>query len=159
MTTQQARCVHDQPRTADRCLRMGRKPHDAGRCGVQGWLETLAACEERRNGRSSVLGSRSSGDPGFTGRFNIETFIVAPGVGQAPNVHNKRRFPDASSNPSTAPVHPFHLGLWFNGPADAARAGCPNSVTPFNGDHNAGIQVLSTRNFGKLQGLLRQLKP
>ena len=65
------------------------------------------------------------GNPGFTGLFNIETFIVAPGVGQAPNVHHKR-FPDASSNPATAPVHPFHLGLWFNDPADAVRAGCPN---------------------------------
>jgi hypothetical protein len=32
-------------------------------------------------------------------------------------------------------------------------------VTRFNGDHNAGIQALSTRNSGKLQGPLRQLKP
>jgi hypothetical protein len=94
----------------------------------------------------------------FTGRFNIETFIVAPGVGQAPSVHNKPPFPDASSNPATAPVHTFHLGLWFNDPADAANAGCPNAVTRFNGDHNAGIQALSTRNSGKLQGPLRQLK-
>ena len=95
----------------------------------------------------------------FIGRFSNETFIVAPGVGQAPNVHHKRRFPDASSNPATAPVHTFHLGLWFNDPADAANAGCPNGVTPFNGDHNAGIQALSTRNSGKLQGPLRQLRP
>jgi catechol 2,3-dioxygenase-like lactoylglutathione lyase family enzyme len=65
MTTQQARCVHDQPRTTDRYLRMGRKAHDAGQCGVRGWLETLAACEERRNGRPSALGSRSSGESRF----------------------------------------------------------------------------------------------
>ena len=94
----------------------------------------------------------------FKGRFNIETFIVAQGIEQAPHVHDKPPFPDASSNPVTDPVHTFHLGLWFNDPADAVKAGCPNSVTPFNGDHNAGIQALSTRNFGKLQGPLRQLK-
>jgi hypothetical protein len=44
-------------------------------------------------------------------------------------------------------------------PADAAAAGCPDTKTPFNGDHTAGIQVLSTRNFDKLQGPLRQLIP
>ena len=94
----------------------------------------------------------------FIGRFNIETFIVAPGVASAPVVHNNA-FPDASSNPQTAPVHTFHLGLWFNDPADAVKAGCPGTVTPFNGEHNAGIQVLSTRNFANDQGPLRQLTP
>ena len=52
----------------------------------------------------------------------------------------------------------FHLGLWFNSPADAARPAAGN-VTPFNGEHNAGIQVLSTRNFADDQGPLRQLSP
>jgi hypothetical protein len=93
----------------------------------------------------------------FIGRFNIETFIVAPGTAPAPVVHNQPPNPDASSNPQTAPVHTFHLGLWFNDPADAVKAGCPGNVTPFNGDHNAGIQVLSTRNFANDQGPLRQL--
>jgi hypothetical protein len=95
----------------------------------------------------------------FIGRFNIETFIVAPGVAPAPIVHDQPPFPDAGSNPATAPVHTFHLGLWFNSPADAAAAGCGNGVTPFNGDHNAGVQVLSTRNFANDQGPLRQLVP
>jgi hypothetical protein len=95
----------------------------------------------------------------FIGRFNIETFIVAPGIAPAPVVHNQPPFPDASSNPVTAPVHTFHLGLWFNSPADAVKAGCPGNVTPFNGEHNAGIQVLSTRNFADDQGPLRQLMP
>ncbi|MFO1050273.1 MAG: hypothetical protein U1E52_20520 [Geminicoccaceae bacterium] len=104
------------------------------------------------------LESNAAGDASvsFLGRFNIETFIVAPGVDQAPVVHHGA-FPDASTNPATAPVHTFHLGIWFNSPADAARAGCPNTVTPFNGDHHAGVQALSTRNFGKLQGPLRRL--
>ena len=97
----------------------------------------------------------------FRGRFNIETFIVAqpPGNQQAPVVHNQPPFPDAATNPATEPVHTFHLGLWFGSPQAAVAAGCPNAVTRFNGDHNAGIQVLSTRNFPNLEGPLRQLRP
>jgi hypothetical protein len=94
----------------------------------------------------------------FIGRFNIETFIVAPGSVPAPVVHNNA-FPDASSNPRTDPVHTYHLGLWFNSPTDAANAGCPATVTPFNGEHDAGIQALSTRNAADDQGPLRQLTP
>ena len=93
----------------------------------------------------------------FIGRFSIETFIVAPGSGPAPVVHNGP-FPDASLNPATAPVHTFHLGLWFGSPEAAGAAGCPNTVTPFNGEHNAGIQALSTRNFGNLNGPLRKIQ-
>jgi hypothetical protein len=95
----------------------------------------------------------------FVGRFNIETFIVAPGTASAPVVHHSPPFPDASTNPATAPVHTFHLGIWFNSPTDAANAGCSNAVTPFNGDHHAGVQALSTRNFDDLHGPLRQLEP
>jgi hypothetical protein len=96
----------------------------------------------------------------FIGRFNIETFIVAqPPAGQAaPFVHDGP-FPDAVSNPATEPIHTFHLGLWFNSPTDALNAGCPGTVTRFNGDHNAGIQVLSTQNFPNLEGPLKQLTP
>lgn len=97
----------------------------------------------------------------FLGRFNIETFIVAqpPGGQPAPVVHDQQPFPDAAMNPATEPVHTFHLGLWFNSPNDAQAAGCPATVTRFNGDHTAGIQVLSTRNFPDLEGPLRQLNP
>ena len=94
----------------------------------------------------------------FVGRFSKETFSVAPGVLDAPVVHEDPPFPDASENPQFAPVHQFHLGLWF-GSADAAKAaGCPDDVTPFNGDHTAGIQALSTRNFPNLRGPLRKIK-
>ena len=97
----------------------------------------------------------------FIGRFNIETFIVAqpPGGQEAPVVHDDPPFPDADSNPATEPIHTYHLGLWFNSPQDAMAAGCPGTVTRFNGDHTAGIQVLSTRNFPNLEGPLRQLTP
>jgi len=91
----------------------------------------------------------------FIGRFNAETFIVAPNTAPAPVVHQG----DAGSNPATAPVHTFHVGLWFNSPAQALAAGCPNTVTPFNGEHHAGIQALATNQFGNASGPLRQLKP
>ncbi len=94
----------------------------------------------------------------FVGRFNVETFIVAPGTAPAPVVHNTP-FTDASSNPATAPIHTYHLGLWFNSPADAIAAGCPGAVTPFNGDHAAGVQVLNTSNFPDAHGPLEQILP
>jgi hypothetical protein len=81
----------------------------------------------------------------FIGRFSIETFAVAPGTAPAPAVFNNA-FPDATSNPPFNPVQMYHLGLWFNSPTDAAAAGCLGATTPFNGEHNAGVQALSTQN-------------
>jgi hypothetical protein len=91
------------------------------------------------------------------GIFSIETFTVAPNSAPAPVVFGGP-FPDASVNPATAPLQMYHLGLWFNSPTDAQNAGCPATVTPFNGEHNAGIQVLNTANFADDAGPLRQLK-
>ena len=106
----------------------------------------------------SNANGRAVGD--FVGRFSRETFIVAPSPGTAaPVVHHNPPFPDAATNPPTAPIHTFHVGLWFGTPEVAAAANCPNSTTPFNGDHTAGIQVLSTRNFGNATGPLRSLAP
>jgi hypothetical protein len=95
----------------------------------------------------------------FIGRFSRETFLVAPGSAAAPVVHHNPPFADAATNPATAPIHTFHLGLWFGTTDAAIAAGCPNTQTPFNGDHTAGIQVLSTRNFGNATGPLRSLAP
>lgn len=86
----------------------------------------------------------------FIGRFNIGTFIVAPGAEPAPVVLSG----DASSNPKSAPVQLYHLGLWFDSPADANKAGCGSKVTPFNSTHNAGVQILNTSNFPNLAGPL-----
>jgi hypothetical protein len=83
----------------------------------------------------------------FTARYNVETFIVSPGAVPAPQVFTKPPFPDANQGVKVGPVQLYHLGLWFNSPADAAKAGCANTVTPFNGEHNAGIQVLNTSSF------------
>jgi len=95
----------------------------------------------------------------FRGRFSIETFVVAPAIAPAPLVFNNPPFPDAARNPATDPVQTYHLGLWFNSPTDAQNAGCPKTVTPFNGEHNAGIQVLNTSSFPDDQGPLRRLQP
>jgi hypothetical protein len=95
----------------------------------------------------------------FKGRFSVETFIIAPGVAPAPQVFNDPPFPDAAQNPATGPVQTYHLGMWFNSPIDAQNNGCANTVTPFNGEHNAGIQVLNTSNFPDDAGPLQQLKP
>jgi hypothetical protein len=89
----------------------------------------------------------------FVGRFSVETFIVAPGTAPAPKVHAA----DATSNPATGPVHTYHLGLWFNSPRAANRAGCGATVTPFNGVHHAGVQALSTRQFRDKHGPLRRI--
>jgi hypothetical protein len=98
--------------------------------------------------------SKGHGVADVTGRFSKETFILAPGVAPAPQV-----FPDnASSNPETPPVQIYHLGLWFGSPDAAEAAGCPNMVTPFAGDHNAGIQVLNTSNYPDTQGPLLRLQ-
>jgi hypothetical protein len=92
----------------------------------------------------------------FVGRFSRETFIISPGAVPAPN-----EFPDppavvpeATAGVQTNPVQMYHLGLWFDSAADAATAGCPATATPFNGEHNAGIQVLNTATFPDLQGPL-----
>jgi hypothetical protein len=92
----------------------------------------------------------------YVGRFSVETFAVAPGTAAAPSVHSSP-IADATSNPAFGPIHTYHLGLWFNDPADAGKAGCPTAVTPFNGDHNAGVQALSTRNAPDDKGPLRHV--
>jgi hypothetical protein len=94
----------------------------------------------------------------FVGRFSIETFAVATGSAAAPVVFNGP-FPDASLNPPFNPIQMYHLGLWFNSPTDAQKAGCPATVTPFNGEHNAGIQALNTSNFPDDFGPLRKVNP
>jgi hypothetical protein len=101
--------------------------------------------------------SNGVGHAAFRGRFNIETFIVAPGSGPAPVVFTDA-IPDASTNPATGPVHTYHVGLWFDSTDAAVAAGCPATVTPFNGEHNAGIQALSTKQFPNDEGPLRQLQ-
>ena len=92
-----------------------------------------------------VTDDNGSGSQQFFGIFSRELFVFAPATRDAPQTDPGI---DAASNPVTAPVHTYHLGLWFSDPADASNAGCSGDPTPFEGNHRAGIQVLNTSNFG-----------
>jgi hypothetical protein len=48
--------------------------------------------------------------------------------------------------------------VWFADANAATAAGCPDTVTPFDGDHQAGIQVLNSSNFADDHGPLRNMK-
>src|SRR5215208_3374708 len=98
--------------------------------------------------------NQGQGEVRARGIFSEELFVFAPGVVNAPQVDDL----DAETNPTFAPVHTYHLGLWFGSPEEAKDAGCSDTLTPFDGDHSAGIQAFSTRNFGALHGPLRQIQ-
>jgi hypothetical protein len=104
--------------------------------------------------------ANGKGSREFIGRFSIETFIVAPGIAPAPAdpFNEPGSIPDATQNPATNPVQTYHIGLWFNSPADVVKAGGPNTITPFNGEHDAGVQVLNTSEFPATSGPLEQVK-
>jgi len=86
--------------------------------------------------------SLGTGSATVRGVFNVETFSVAAG-----------------SSTKNAPTHQYHLGLWFNDPNVPFNLGCEPTatspiVTPFNGEQDAGIQVLNTSNFPVAAGPL-----
>ena len=91
-----------------------------------------------------VTDENGSGSQQFFGIFSSELFVFAPATRAAPQTDPF----DAATNPATAPVHTYHLGLWFSNTDDASAAGCPDTPTPFEGNHQAGIQVFNTSNFG-----------
>ncbi len=94
-----------------------------------------------------------TGVTNIVGRFNSGTFIVSPGAVPSPQV-----FPDNSkTGVATAPVQIYHLGIWFNSPDDAVKAGCPGTITPFTSNHQAGIQVLNSAAFPDNAGPLSHL--
>ena len=92
----------------------------------------------------SDLQTNSSGAGSVTvvGIFNKETFSISTG-----------------GTTTFGATHQYHLGLWFNDPKVPFNLGCePGAtspiVTPFNGEQNAGIQVLNTSNFPNNAGPL-----
>ena len=98
--------------------------------------------------------NQGNGEVRARGIFSEELFVFAPGSVKAPQVDNQ----DAEKNPKFKPVHTFHVGLWFGDPKDAKEAGCSGKVTQFDGDHEAGIQAFSTRNFPDLKGPLGNIQ-
>ena len=97
--------------------------------------------------------NQGHGEVSARGIFSKELFVFAPGSVRAPQVD---KF-DAKKNPAFNPVHTFHLGLWFGSPQEAKDSGCPGTPTQFDGDHKAGIQAFSTRNFPALKGPLSKI--
>ena len=89
-------------------------------------------------------------------RFNEKTFIVVPGT---PTVAPPTHEGDAETNLITKPIHTYHIGIWFNSPEDAVKAGCPEPKTPFNDEHNAGIKILNTGYLPDDKGPLLRVKP
>ena len=91
------------------------------------WYQTDVNADRHGFGHATVRGV-----------FDVATFSVSP----------------AGSTTPSAPPHQYHLGLWFNDPNVPFHLSCePNKpgdkpiVTPFNGEQNAGIQVLNTAEF------------
>ena len=79
--------------------------------------------------------SNGIGSATVKGVFDSETFSVSPG-----------------GTTTFSPTHQYHLGVWFNDPNVPFNLGCEPGATcrpsrPFNGDQNAGIQVLNTAQF------------
>ena len=91
------------------------------------------------------------------GRFDIGTFIFSMGAVPSRNVFPSPPavVPNSTTGAVTnGAVQIYHLGIWFNTPEDAAKAGCPATATPFTSDHRAGIQVLNTATFPDNEGPL-----
>ena len=79
--------------------------------------------------------STGSGSATVRGVFDSQTFSVSLG-----------------GTTTFSPTHQYHLGVWFNDPNVPFSLGCePGAttpvVTPFNGEQNAGIQVVNTAQF------------
>ena len=90
-------------------------------------------------------GRGGTGSVTVRGIFDAETFSVSLG-----------------GTTTFGPTHQFHLGIWFNNPRQPFRLGCEPgatspTVTPFNGEQHAGIQVLNTGQFPDNAGPLRHV--
>ena len=90
-------------------------------------------------------GRDGTGSVTVRGIFDSETFSVSLG-----------------GTTTFGPTHQFHLGLWFNNPKQPFRLGCEPgatspTVTPFNGEQHAGIQVLNTGQFPDNAGPLKHV--
>jgi hypothetical protein len=88
------------------------------------WYQTDVNANQYGDGSATVRGV-----------FDVETFSVSPG-----------------GTTTFSPTHQYHLGLWFNNPQTPFKLGCEPgatspTVTPFNGEQHAGVQVLNTSEF------------
>jgi hypothetical protein len=84
----------------------------------------------------------------------IHTDRRGRGVGDFVGIFSGETFTLTDTN---TPVQMSHVAMWFADSNDAANAGCAAIDTPFDGDHHAGILVLSTANFPDDQGPLQSV--
>jgi len=100
-----------------------------------------------------------NGNVEVQGRFNKETFSLSQGgpTNGSDPLQGLTGPAVKDTNVKFRPTSQFHVGLWFNSPEDAAAAGCPGNVTPFNGEQHAGVQILSTRNYPADHGPLEAI--
>ena len=113
--------IHGMPANSDFDLFVIQQPNKP--FGVS-WYQTDMHADSNGDGFVTVRGI-----------FDVETFSVSPG-----------------GTTKFAPTHQYHLGLWFNDPNLPFKLGCEPgatspTVTPFNGEQHAGIQVLNTAKF------------
>jgi hypothetical protein len=101
----------------------------------------------------SNLDADGAPDPNFTGSFGLAWYqsdlqaddygvarIIAPVALRSIFLDqifgfDADKLPDGTTR--LPPTNTFHVGFWFNNPADAAPCGFKGS-TPFNGEHKAG---------------------
>jgi hypothetical protein len=97
----------------------------------------------------------------FVGRFSKGTFNLSLAALPSPNTIPSPPgvLPDDPNGTKVGPVQIYHLGIWFNDPKDAIKAGCKNvKATPFTSNHDAGPQVLNTGIFRNDHGPLLDLQ-
>ena len=94
--------------------------------------------------------ANGTADPAFGGNFGLAWYqsdIHVNHEGEA-HVRVKTILLDQifgfDAGKGLAPTNTFHLGFWFNNPADAASCGF-TGVTPFNGEHQAGPLAFISR--------------
>jgi hypothetical protein len=92
---------------------------------------------------------------------DLQTNRFGAGEVTVRGIFDRETFSVSTGGPTTtfAPTHQFHLGLWFNDPNVPFKLGCEPgatspTITPFNGEQHAGIQVLNTANFPNNAGPL-----
>jgi hypothetical protein len=93
------------------------------------------------------------------GIFSNETFSISQDT-----ITTNGRENTPQTGATFGAVNQYHLGLWFNDPQVPFDLGCEPgaqqpTVTPFNGEQHAGIQVLNTSTFGDSDGPLRHFPP
>jgi hypothetical protein len=99
-----------------------------------------------QNSPQKADGSPVSPFPGFgLAWYQSDVHVASDGTGK---VQIKTILLDqifgVDTNVGLTPINTFHVGFWFNNPADAAGCGFTGS-TPFNGEHNAGPLAFVTR--------------